>query len=110
MKNKYRNRPVRFQGKYFHSQGERDRYIFLCELECQGKIKNLHRQVPFSIDVNGVHICKYIADFTYELNGETVVCDFKGCRTPEFNLKEKLMLAVHGIKINVVKSPTKWGD
>lgn len=32
--------------------------------------------------------------------------DYKGMETPEFKLKKKLMLAIHGIDIHVVKKPT----
>lgn len=44
--------------------------------------------------------CHYIADFVYiDKNGDTVVEDSKGFRTPDYKIKRKLMLYVHGIKI-----------
>lgn len=45
--------------------------------------------------------CSYYADFVYVDNdtGQTVVEDAKGYRTPEYRLKRKLMLYLHGISI-----------
>jgi len=47
--------------------------------------------------------CAYFADFAYILNetGEMIVEDTKSpaTRTPEYRIKRKLMLWVHGIKI-----------
>lgn len=46
--------------------------------------------------------CDYIADFVYRLpSGELIVEDAKSpaTRTPEYIIKRKLMLYVHGIKI-----------
>ena len=50
----------------------------------------------------------YIADFVYQENGKTIVEDVKGFRDPtsstyaKFVLKRKMMLWLHGIKINEV--------
>lgn len=46
--------------------------------------------------------CKYIADFVYEMNGQTIVEDTKGVRTKEYIIKRKLMLFIHGIRIKEV--------
>lgn len=47
--------------------------------------------------------CLYYADFVYKnRDGTTVVEDTKGMRTPEYIIKRKLMLYVHGIKISEV--------
>ncbi len=45
--------------------------------------------------------CHYVADFVYtdKATGKTVVEDTKGFRTPEYIIKRKLMLHVHGIRI-----------
>ena len=46
---------------------------------------------------------KYIADFRYkDHEGETVVEDTKGVKTPVWIIKRKLMLRVHGIRIREV--------
>ncbi len=123
-KSKYGNKRVEYMGKMFDSIGERDRYIFLKDQEKRGKIKDLRCQVSYSLDVQGVHICRYVADFVYiteEIIGDLefgdgtsmgipqynwIVEDFKGVSTAIFKLKAKLMLACHGISVRVVKSPT----
>lgn len=48
--------------------------------------------------------CRYIADFVYTDNatGSTVIEDTKGFRTPEYKIKRKLMLWVHGITIKEI--------
>lgn len=45
---------------------------------------------------------KYIADFAYMQDGQQIVEDTKGFRTPEYIIKRKLMLWVHGIRIKEV--------
>lgn len=73
-----------------------------------GLISNLREQVSYELipaqhDSAGKLIeraCRYIADFVYyNENGELVVEDTKGFKTPEYKIKRKLMLLVHGIRI-----------
>jgi hypothetical protein len=64
-----------------------------------GRIAELRRQVPFSLHVNGEHIAKYVADFTYLRDGKRCVEDAKGHKTELYLMKRKLMLAVHGIEV-----------
>lgn len=78
-------------------------------LERAGAISDLRQQVPFKLlptqrDAHGniIERCvRYIADFVYVDNatGRTVVEDTKGFRTPEYIIKRKLMLYIHGIII-----------
>lgn len=112
-RSKYRNIKVKAFGKKFDSAGERDRYFYLTEARDRGQIRNLQRQVEYSLDVNGVHICNYIADFVYERLFEgaavyQVVEDFKGGYRlpPDWPIKQKLMKACHGIDVRIVKEPT----
>ena len=98
-KSKYNNKKTKVGDIVFDSKKEAERYRRLKAYENSGVIENLQIQVPFKLEVNGRLICKYIADFTYEKNGEFVVEDAKGMRTTVYNLKKKLMLAVHNIKI-----------
>jgi hypothetical protein len=46
--------------------------------------------------------CSYVADFVYYVNGQQIVEDTKGYRTPEYKIKRKLMLSVYGIRIKEV--------
>jgi len=102
-RNKYRNRPTIVDGLRFDSAGEAKRWGELCLLQKAGMIADLKRQVTFRLACNGVHICKYIADFMYTENGNWVVEDFKGHVTPEFRLKAKLFAANYGFSIRISK-------
>lgn len=86
----------------FDSKREARRYRDLCLREKANEISDLHRQVPFRIDIKDEHVCTYKADFTYVEGGALVVEDTKGYRTPVYRLKKKLMKAVHGIEIREV--------
>lgn len=96
---KYGNIRVEADGQKFDSKAERGRWMDLRLLETAGEIKDLTRQITYPLEVNGVHICDYKADFVYIEKDELVVEDTKGYRTREFMLKAKLMLACHGITI-----------
>lgn len=96
---KYRNIQTLVFGEVLDSRREASRYLQLRAMQDAGEVKNLRRQVDYPIVVNGVKICKYVADFVYEQNGRQVVEDSKGYRTREYRLKKKLMKAVYGIEI-----------
>lgn len=88
--------------KSFHSKLEADRFHELRIMEKAGEIRDLDTQTVFRLAVNGVHITKYLADFTYYTkNGRYVVEDTKSpaSRTPAYMMKKRLMKAVHGIEI-----------
>ena len=69
-------------------------------------ITDLKMQTAYPIKVNGMHICKYIADFEYKnLAGEIIVEDTKGSEAstdPLFKLKRKLVGAIYGIDVKTV--------
>ena len=107
-RNKWGNNPCRDErfgtGTWFQSEWEREVWYERVLQERAGEIRNLRLQVPFRLDVNGVRICKYVADFTYEERERGgkwtgVVEDAKGKPTAEYRMKRRLMLACHGIKI-----------
>ncbi len=69
-----------------------------------GIIRDLETQPKFKLDINGVHICNYFADFKYfdnELEREVIV-DVKGVRTQVYKLKKRLMLAIHDIEVEEI--------
>lgn len=119
-KSKYGNRKVKYKGEWFDSQHELDRYLELLLLERAGEITDLRRQVKYPLipaqrepdtigPRGGVHKgalieqeCYYKADFVYILDGREIVEDAKGYRTDDYVIKRKLMLWVHGIRINEV--------
>lgn len=96
---KYRNIKTVVDGVTFHSKKEAARYEVLRDLMSSGVIENLRLQVSHQITVNGFKICRYISDFEYFYNGEAIVEDVKGRRTPVYALKAKLMKACLGIDI-----------
>jgi hypothetical protein len=103
--NKYRNTKTTVFGQTFHSKKEAERYMVLRSMQEAGEIEMLRTQVPYEISINGVKVCKYIADFTYYRHREVVkvVEDVKGMRTGAayqmFKLKAKLMKAVLDIEV-----------
>lgn len=106
---KFGNRKTVFNGEVFDSLKEANRYRELLILQGTGKIKDLNRQVKFTLlpsqkDTNGKTIerpINYYADFVYTdtATGKQVVEDVKGMRTDAYILKRKIMLAWFGIRI-----------
>ena len=122
---KYGNKKYPVDGIVFDSMREAHRYQELKALQKAGIIQELQLQVKFVLipaqyeEGTGVYRkgknkgnpkagkllereCSYIADFTYLENGILVVEDAKGVRTPEYIIKRKLMLFLHGIKVREV--------
>lgn len=103
---KYKNKPVTVDGIWFPSIREARRYKELSLMEKAGKIRNLTLQEPFTL-IPSQRMCGkvverpvvYKADFTYYQDGKYIVEDAKGYRTPEYKIKRKLMLYVHGIRV-----------
>lgn len=107
---KYSNKKTVVDEILFDSKGESDRYIMLKGQLQTGIISDLKLQVPYELKVNNVLICKYVADFVYLKEGIVVVEDFKGILTAIFQMKRKLMRAVHGIEIFITKRPNSFSD
>lgn len=126
--NKYKNEKVEFDGIKFDSKRERDRYMVLKDAERRGLISGLKCQPIFELMPAIYHdevkhlktkdkIIKrcdqlaitYRGDFQYMKDGQLVVEDVKGSAfmvTEVFKIKEKMMFAVHGIKIKRVYKAT----
>lgn len=97
----------------YDSKKEAKRATELKLLEKAGIISRLQEQVVYELIpsqyriVDGKKKCieramKYIADFQYVENGNTVVEDAKGFRTEVYRIKKKLMLYFHDIQIKEV--------
>lgn len=124
---KYHNKPKWVDGIKFDSGKEADYYVYLKQLERDGKISNLQMQVPFEL-LPAVHGTKtkvkhlkcgdkeyevdyvrqkathYYADFVYIVTatGQREVVDVKSSATRKkdaYILKRKMMLALKGIEI-----------
>lgn len=109
---KYGNSKVQDAGRTFDSKAEHKRWQYLAMLERAGEIKDLRLQVPFELipaqvtpDGKKVRPTVYVADLVYrDKTGELVVEDPKGMATPEWRIKRKLMLQVHGIWVREIRS------
>ncbi len=112
---KYRNVKTTVDGIRFDSKKEAMRWLELKSMEQRGEIGNLARQTTVEILVNGLLICKWIADFTYtDARGIHQYEDTKGVglkvkgrkrfttKTEAYRIKKKLLLAVYGITIKEV--------
>lgn len=119
--NKYGNAKVTVEGITFDSKREARRYLDLLLLLNAGEISDLQRQVKYVLipaqrepDIIGPkggrkpgklleHEVSYIADFVYkDKDGNQIVEDTKGFRTKDYELKRKMMLYFHGIRIREV--------
>ena len=85
-----------YNGIKYHSKGEAGLARDLDFRVRAGELKSWRRQVPISLDVNGMHICNYICDFelTYP-DGTIEYLEYKGFETPVFRLKRKLLEALY---------------
>lgn len=113
-RNKFSARPLRCQAGVMHqSTSEARRCDELHLMQKGGLIRDLraHPQARFRLDVGDHHICDYLADFVYFDNerGEDVVEDVKGHQTEVSKFKLKLMLAVHGVDVELVRNAKARG-
>ena len=83
---------------------EANRYLYLRLMERRGEIRYLLCQPIYELEVNGMVVGKYIADFRYEKDGRAIVEDVKSkaTRTTVYMLKKRLMLACHAITVTEV--------
>lgn len=111
---KYNARRFTADGVTWHSDKEYKRWLALRDLEANGKIHGLDRQVEFELlpkqtraDGKAERSVKYIADFVYtDERNHLVVEDVKGYRGGTaygiYKIKRKLLLFRYGISITEV--------
>ena len=111
---KYHAKPTDVDGVRFASKREAARYSELKLWLRVGRIQDLTLQPEYPIHVvklyrNGwpieiATVGKYIGDFEYTVcaSGEIVTEDVKGVKTSTYQLKKKLVEAIHGITISEV--------
>jgi len=100
------------------SEAEAVRYEQLLDMAERGLVSRLETQVPFILTVNNQKICTYRCDFRYRWHGPEVIDprgipiveEVKGMETPEWKLKCKLVEAIYGFKISVIRkiSGKEW--
>lgn len=106
-KSKYRAMRTIVGDLKFDSKKEAECWLHLKARERAGEIHSLIHQVRYKLyaasdgEPMGVHVCTYVADFRYfdNVKQEWIVADAKGFVTAMYKLKEKMMLANYGIKI-----------
>lgn len=97
-KHKYHAKQVVIDGIFFPSTKEGRRYRELKLQERCGVISELKLQPKFTLQDAFEHKGKkiraieYRADFQYIKNGELIIEDCKGVKTPEYKLKTKMFL------------------
>ena len=110
MRNKFGNKKITYMGEVFDSKREYERYRELRLMARAGAINNLMRQVKFELvpaQYEGKRCVEravnYIADFVYWEGDQMIVEDVKGVRTDAYIIKRKLMLKIHGVRIQEVE-------
>lgn len=100
-------------GDHFDSKSEYKGWCDLKRREGLGEIRDLRRQVRFPLSIDGRPVVirslrypngrqvKYVADFTYTENGETVVEDRKGFWTSDAKLKVAFFEAQYGKRVRI---------
>ena len=110
---KYRNTKTVLDGITFDSKREAARYQELKVLAARGVIEDFRHQAPFvlapgvrfSDEKRAKPALRYVADFSYRLDGRLVVEDVKSAVTAgaaAYRIKRHLMLSVHGIEVKEV--------
>lgn len=104
-RNKFNAIRTTVDGIIFASRREAKRYAELKLMERAGEIESLECQPSFRIEVSGIRICDYRADFKYldKRTGEWITEDVKSkaTMTPVFKIKARLLRACHGIQVMI---------
>lgn len=106
---KYHNKKTERDGILFDSKKEAQRWSELKLWEKVGGIKNLQRQVKYTLikgqrwtDGKKHRDTIYIADFVYTMDGKVIVEDVKGFRTDAYRIKRELMKELYDIEVKEV--------
>jgi hypothetical protein len=94
-------------GHKHDSKAEAARCDDLHGLQAAGHLYGLEQQPVFRVEIGGKLMCRYVADFAWQVGGARVVEDVKGVVTPMFNLKKKLVEATHPGVVITVYPPRK---
>lgn len=105
-RSKYGNTKTTVDGIRFDSKREASYYAELMQREKAGEVSAIELQRPYALlGPKGELIATYKADFCFWDNREDRfrVIDVKGVETKEFRLKKKMMRALLGIEVEVVR-------
>lgn len=104
-KNKYGAKKTTLDGLKFDSKAEAKFYAALKQREKEGEVHSVELQRPYTLTIEGKLIATYKADFVFwdQIEERWRVVDVKGVVTPVFRLKQKMMKAIYGIDVEVVR-------
>jgi len=103
--NKYGAKKTEVDGQIFDSKLEANFYQNYLSLLAKAEGWTIDRQVRYTCAVNGIHICDYIADFvTIDKEGIKTIWECKGMWIGDAKMKLRLVQALYGFDIMVVKS------
>lgn len=93
----------------FGTPAVRELMAWLEDIELEGQSAMRLKMLLLAVHRSLVKIATYTPDFSYRKKGEhqRTVADTKGYVTADFTLKRKLMRAVHGIDVEIVKVPRR---
>ena len=126
----FRPKPIDTEYGHFDSTSEYQRYLLLLDMEQNGEITDLKRQVTFELLPQQTKVVKkqlktktkdiikvieqdmnYTCDFTYyNKDGEFIAEEFKGnkyCIDEGVRIKKKLLYYMHGIELKFSFPPKK---
>lgn len=103
---KYGEKKARVGDITFHSKREAVHYQELLILQQAGEIiGEIERQVLFRLEVNGKIVTRYKPDFVYtRKDGRRVIDETKGFYTRDWQIRWKLLQAIHGDEFEYVLS------
>lgn len=97
---KYSAVRTEYNGVTYDSKKEAKRAQELDFLLRAGEIQGpIRRQVAFPVEIHGIHVFKWMADFVYFEKGQEVIEDVKGMATDVYKIKKKCIEAYYGVKI-----------
>lgn len=105
-RSKYRNVPTVVDGIRFASKREAAYYSELKMREKAGEVYEIELQRRYALTgPTGILMATYVADMVFydAVQRKTRVVDVKGKETDMFRLKRKMMRALLGIEVEVVK-------
>jgi hypothetical protein len=93
---KFHNIPSNYKGRLYHSKKEAEYAMILDDMVKHLEIQGWEPQFTLKLDVNGKHICNYIADFrVWSKTGSCEIHETKGYFTDLAKLKWRLAIALY---------------
>ena len=127
---RFKPKPIETEYGHFDSRSEYERYLVLLDMERNGAITDLKRQVTYELLPQQTKVVrkalktkvkevvkvveqdmKYTCDFTYyDKDGEFIAEEFKGnkyCIDEGVRIKKKLLYYMHGIELKFSFPPKR---